>query len=183
MNPVLSFIWQHPALVALSKLPGVAFVLVYYSAYGTLYIKPTLFLHNTPCLHELYRPQPLGPGQSVELRGWVRIDVEKFPKTLLAQAYPPALTNAYSLLLANSLALRRAALEANDPVPMADAAEDCTPAPFSFLIHTEDCTRMTLHSSLAALELSRAYTLWNTLNGLAISPTPPTISITAPPKT
>ena len=122
-NPEKSLLWLYPAIAALFSLPGVASVLVYYNAYGTLYVKPTLILHNSPRLHVLHLPQPLMQSQKIELRGWVMFDGERVARTLLAQAYPPKLSIAFGTLMQASLADRRLALSERRPVPMASILE------------------------------------------------------------
>ena len=70
-NPERSLLWIHPDVLELFRLSGVASVLVYYNTYGALFVKPTLFLHNMPTLHHLFRPQPWPSVPLIELREWV----------------------------------------------------------------------------------------------------------------
>ena len=83
-NPERSLIWLVPEVRDLFQLPGFATVLVFYNAYGALFVKPTILLHNFPTLHRLFRPQPLRTFSLVELRGWVTFRGMKTARTLLA---------------------------------------------------------------------------------------------------
>ena len=118
-NPERSMIWLVPQLLELFSRAGVAAVLVFYNAYGTLFVKPTLLLHNMPTLHALHRPQPLRSRPMIELRGWVSFKGVKTARTLLAQPYPPQLAMAYGDLVAESVTLRSEAILESRTVPFA----------------------------------------------------------------
>ena len=118
-NPERSLLWIHPDILELFGLSGVASVLVYYNAYGALFVKPTVFLHNAPTFHHLYRPPPWSDIPLIELRGWVTFQGVKTARTLLAQPYPPKLAVAYGDLLADALQHRALASSEGQLMPMA----------------------------------------------------------------
>ena len=82
-----------PWFETLLALGGVATVMVVYTAFGTNYVKPTVFVHDSPTLHRLDVPPPSPPVKTVELRGWVRVDGARVARTYLAQSYPPVLAS------------------------------------------------------------------------------------------
>ena len=68
-------------------------VLMVYTALGTDYVKPTVFVHDSPAPHRLNVPPPSPPVKTAELRGWVRVDGVRVARTYLAQSYPPELAS------------------------------------------------------------------------------------------
>ena len=73
-NPEHSLLWLLPQVLEVFDMPGVASVLLTYAAYGTLYLKPTILIHNLPTLQALALPLPFNAGPMIELRGWVRFE-------------------------------------------------------------------------------------------------------------
>ena len=53
-NPERSLLWIHPDVLELFRLSGVAFVFVYYTSYGALFVKPTQVVHGMHTLHHLF---------------------------------------------------------------------------------------------------------------------------------
>ena len=129
-NPELSWLWVQPELLDLYSYSGVATVLVYYKDFGTPYLKPTLFLHNSPTLHGLRTPSgPLmfAAGHSVGnvvLRGMCWWEGQRVFRTHLAQPYPPDLGARFGSLTASAFKLRAEALSAGSEVPMASPEYD-----------------------------------------------------------
>ena len=121
-NPRLSWLWALNPCLSLYSLDGVIFSLVLYSSFGAAYAKPTIFMHNTPTLHEL---QDGEPGEvTVKLRGLVRWHGEWVARTRLAAMYPPELGKAFGLRASESIALRNCALSNNAVTPMAFSGND-----------------------------------------------------------
>ena len=98
--------WLMPCLLELRALGGVATVIVGYTAFGTDYVKPTVFVHDSPTLHRLDVPPPSPPVETVELRGWVRVNGVRLARTYLAQSYPPELASLVARLSVEALQLR-----------------------------------------------------------------------------
>ena len=68
-NRERSWLWLMPCLLTLLAMDGVAMVLMVYTAFGTDYVKPTVFVHDSPTLYRLDVPPPSPPVVTVELRG------------------------------------------------------------------------------------------------------------------
>ena len=100
-NPRLSWLWALDACLALYSLDGVIFSLVLYSCFGAAYSKPTIFMHNTPTLHNLQEGE--SGVVSVKLRGLVQWQGEWVARTSLAAMYPPELGKAFGLHVHESL--------------------------------------------------------------------------------
>ena len=93
--------------------------MVVYTAFGTNYVKPTVFVHDSPTLHRLDVPPPSPPNETVELRGWVRVSGVGLARTYLAQSYPPELASLVARWIAEALQLRAEALAAGGATPRA----------------------------------------------------------------
>ena len=90
-----------------------------YTAFGTDYVKPTVLVHDSPTLHRLDVPPPSPPVETVELRGWVRVDGVWVARTYLAQSYPPELASLVARLTVEALQLRAEARAAGGATPRA----------------------------------------------------------------
>jgi hypothetical protein len=129
-NPELSWLWLQPETIELYSLPGVSYVSLYYKSYGTPYMKPTLFLHNSPVLHRI--STPTGPLKfssgadvgKIVLRGMCWWEGKRVFRTHLAQPYPPDLAEHFGRLTSEALGLRSQALSACMDVPMAPSLHD-----------------------------------------------------------
>ena len=122
-NPCLSWLWALPGIRDLYSDPSTIFTVVHYADYGTGYVKPTAILHNTPCLHRLWRPRVVTCPQII-LRGWLWFDGRKVARTALASRYPPSLARGMAQLMKESLVQRETAMASGDDVPFAHGALD-----------------------------------------------------------
>ena len=107
----------------LAAIPGVGFTKVYYNAFGVPWLKPTVFMHNTPTLHELAEGTGEVTFPSVRLRGRVCVDGQMVFRTALASTYPVLLASTYARLLADALFLKQEAARLGLPAPLMPLAE------------------------------------------------------------
>ena len=122
-NPQESYLWIQPLVRQISAEPGVGYTRVFYNHFGMPWLKPTVFMHNTPTLHELAE----GTGEvtlpSVRLRGMVCVEGQMVFRTALASTYPVQLAEAYARLLADALLLKEESARLGLPVPLMPLAE------------------------------------------------------------
>ena len=123
VNPCLSWLWAIPSMRDLYAEESTAFTILAYRDYGTSYVKPTAILHNTPCMHELWRPVA-ELAAPIVLRGQVVYGKRLTARTSLASMYPPEFAKCIGKAFRKSLELRDAALLAGHEVPMAEGAID-----------------------------------------------------------
>ena len=64
---------------------------VLFSDFQVPFRKPTVFVHNSECLHELAKSESSWHGRTVKLRGLAKYDGKLQFRTRLAQSYPPLL--------------------------------------------------------------------------------------------
>ena len=122
-NPCLSCLWALPAVRDLYSEETTAFTIIAYRDFWVGYVKPTAFLHNMPCMHELWRPKAelLDP---IVLRGWIDYNGKELARTSLASRYLPDLAKYIAKIFKNSLDLRVVALTEGDHVPTAQGSVD-----------------------------------------------------------
>ena len=56
-NPELSWLWLQAGLLEFLTQDGVALVRILFKHFAVPFMKPTLFMHNTPTLHRLREPE------------------------------------------------------------------------------------------------------------------------------
>ena len=107
-NPELSWLWVLPCIQGLRSHEHVGFVRCLFRDFGVPFTKPTLFLHNSPCLHKLGSCPLAWEGKTISLRGTVVWEGRTVFKTHLAQTYPPLLGVKFAECVAQSLDERAA---------------------------------------------------------------------------
>ncbi|CAE7673108.1 YRB2 [Symbiodinium necroappetens] len=90
-NPELSWLWILLPMIQLRRSQGVSTVRVLFSDFQVPFRKPTVFVHNSECLHELAKSESSWHGRTVKLRGLAKYDGKLQFRTRLAQSYPPLL--------------------------------------------------------------------------------------------
>ena len=90
-NPELSWLWILPPMIQLRRSQGVSTVRVLFSDFQVPFRKPTVFVHNSECLHELAKSESSWHGRTIKLRGLAKYDGKLQFRTRLAQSYPPLL--------------------------------------------------------------------------------------------
>ena len=122
-NPERSWLWLLNDTTMLMSFEGIEFVRFLFSDYDVPFMKPTLFLHNTPTLHMLGSPATTSPRETFTLRGKVRWQGKWTWCTKVAEAYPPALGAKFGELMKQALDMRNQALASDCKIPFAIKGE------------------------------------------------------------
>ena len=122
-NPLDFWMWATAAVARLHAMPGVASVQVDYDQFGTLYSRPTLFLHNLPLLHRLSLTPRVIHDKTIVLRGQCWYKGEWRFKKSLALPYPPVMTKFMAELIKESLSMKNSA-NRHASIPLATASYD-----------------------------------------------------------
>jgi hypothetical protein len=113
-NPVGSWAWWFPCMIALYLMTGVICTLFKQQQFGTPYEKQTLFIHDVPTYHRMKEEVSL-PRPTLKLRGRLKFDGIECFKTKLSQAYPVDMGLRMADLLVEALALKARARDAGIP--------------------------------------------------------------------